>query len=337
MSDQERNNYFDPSSQRRQQFGQGRTSSSYPDTRRRSAGQDAGEYDAEFRRRGREGREYLSDNDEIYDRNQYGASDDGFRYERERFGEESLGGSQSSSYGREQGLNRSQGSHRMGMVPRHQRFGSRNETSDDFGGRQNQYSPDSQAYQRYDYQEGRNSYRPYSELGASYPNYGQESASESGQWGQGSEQNRSRFAESSARSVGQHSGRGPKGYQRSDERIREEVSDALTEHPGIDASEVEVKVEQGELTLTGTVDCRRAKRLAEDALEHIRGVRDIHNHLRVRSSSEHDGSKGLSATNAGSQQKDQKEISGSMQSSATGVAATTQKKPDSKSEQKLHA
>jgi len=41
---------------------------------------------------------------------------------------------------------------------------------------------------------------------------------------------------------GPHAGRGPKGYQRSDERIREDVCDRLTEHPAIDASEIEVEV-----------------------------------------------------------------------------------------------
>ena len=37
-----------------------------------------------------------------------------------------------------------------------------------------------------------------------------------------------------------YAGRGPKGYRRSDERIREEISDRLTEHDELDASEIEV-------------------------------------------------------------------------------------------------
>jgi len=36
------------------------------------------------------------------------------------------------------------------------------------------------------------------------------------------------------------------------------------------------------MTLEGTVDGRRAKRDAEEAVEHVRGVRDVHNRLRVR-------------------------------------------------------
>ena len=34
-------------------------------------------------------------------------------------------------------------------------------------------------------------------------------------------------------------GRGPKGYRRSDERIKEEISDRLMTHPDIDASDID--------------------------------------------------------------------------------------------------
>jgi len=59
----------------------------------------------------------------------------------------------------------------------------------------------------------------------------------------------------------------PKGYRRSDERIQEEINDRLTEHGDIDATEIMVKVNGGVATLTGTVDDRNAKRLAEDLAE----------------------------------------------------------------------
>ena len=52
---------------------------------------------------------------------------------------------------------------------------------------------------------------------------------------------------------GGFAGRGPKGYTRSDERIREDVSDKLMEHPDLDASEIEVQIQNREVTLTGTV------------------------------------------------------------------------------------
>jgi hypothetical protein len=80
---------------------------------------------------------------------------------------------------------------------------------------------------------------------------------------------------------GPYAGRGPKGYQRSDARIHEDVCDRLTDHPQIDASEIEVEVQHGEVTLTGTVDSRYVKRLAEDVAETVSGVTDVHNRLRV--------------------------------------------------------
>lgn len=82
-------------------------------------------------------------------------------------------------------------------------------------------------------------------------------------------------------STGPYAGRGPKGYQRSDERIREEVSERLTDDDRIDASGIDVAVTGGEVTLTGTVESRRMKRYAEDLAESVRGVRDVHNQLRV--------------------------------------------------------
>jgi osmotically-inducible protein OsmY len=80
-------------------------------------------------------------------------------------------------------------------------------------------------------------------------------------------------------------GRGPKGYQRSDERLREEVSDRLMADDRLDASEIEVQVENGEVTLTGTVEDRAAKRRAEDCAEQVMGVREVMNQLRVQASS----------------------------------------------------
>ena len=76
-------------------------------------------------------------------------------------------------------------------------------------------------------------------------------------------------------------GRGPRGYRRSDERIREDACDWLTEDPRIDASNMEVNVKEGEVTLSGTVTSREDKRRAEDLVDQISGVKDVHNTLRV--------------------------------------------------------
>jgi hypothetical protein len=81
--------------------------------------------------------------------------------------------------------------------------------------------------------------------------------------------------------AGPHAGRGPRGYQRSDERIREDVCDILCQHGYIDASDVEVTVLNGEVTLVGIVRERPEKRMAEDAAEQVPGVREVHNQLRV--------------------------------------------------------
>ncbi len=85
---------------------------------------------------------------------------------------------------------------------------------------------------------------------------------------------------------GNFGGVGPKGYRRRDERIVEDVNDELTRHPGIDATNIEVRCADGEVTLSGSVDSRQCKRAAEDAAASRAGVRDVHNQLRVADSRE---------------------------------------------------
>jgi osmotically-inducible protein OsmY len=80
-----------------------------------------------------------------------------------------------------------------------------------------------------------------------------------------------------------HRGRGPRGYTRSDDRIRDDVSDWLMEDRYVDASDIDVAVAGGEVTLAGLVDSREMKRRAEDIAASVLGVRDVHNSLRVRS------------------------------------------------------
>jgi len=80
---------------------------------------------------------------------------------------------------------------------------------------------------------------------------------------------------------GRHTGKGPKGYTRSDERIKEQLSERLEEHADIDASEITVDVKDGEVTLEGTVEDRGMKRLAEDLAEDSPGVKQVHNRIRV--------------------------------------------------------
>lgn len=94
-----------------------------------------------------------------------------------------------------------------------------------------------------------------------------------------------------------HRGRGPKNYSRSDDRIREDVSDRLSDDRHIDASDIEVSVSGSEVTLTGTVESRFAKRHAEDLAESCSGVKHVQNNLRVK---DRQTSTGLSGTMTGS-------------------------------------
>jgi hypothetical protein len=83
--------------------------------------------------------------------------------------------------------------------------------------------------------------------------------------------------------AGRFAGHGPRGYQRSDERIREDVCDMLLEASDVDASDVAVHVNAGEVTLEGSVPDRAMKRAAEDIADEVSGVVQVNNQLRVRS------------------------------------------------------
>ncbi|MBP2315611.1 BON domain-containing protein [Azospirillum soli] len=82
-------------------------------------------------------------------------------------------------------------------------------------------------------------------------------------------------------SGGQHRGRGPRGYTRSDDRIRKDVNDLLTDDPYIDASDIEVTVANCEVTLSGMVDHRVTRRRVEDLVDSVPGVTHVQNDLRV--------------------------------------------------------
>ena len=97
---------------------------------------------------------------------------------------------------------------------------------------------------------------------------------------------RSMDADATSASAGQHRGRGPRGYRRSDERIKEDVCQCLTDDRHIDATNIEVAVSDREVMLSGTVSSRMQKRHAEELIERLPGVRDVINSLRVVSESE---------------------------------------------------
>lgn len=76
-------------------------------------------------------------------------------------------------------------------------------------------------------------------------------------------------------------GVGPENYRRSDQRILEDVADRLTFNGQINAANLTLSVDNGEVNLEGKVDSRQAKRLAERIAESVPGVRDVCNNLHV--------------------------------------------------------
>lgn len=104
-------------------------------------------------------------------------------------------------------------------------------------------------------------------------------------WSGGQESGRDGAQGQTLRSGPSHRGKGPKGYTRSDERIREDVSDRLSDDDMLDASDITVSVKDCEVTLEGLVDSRAAKRAAEDCAEACSGVKHVQNNLRLRDAS----------------------------------------------------
>jgi osmotically-inducible protein OsmY len=131
---------------------------------------------------------------------------------------------------------------------------------------------------RYSY--SRESNRPYGYM------YGSQSFERSGpveRWRLGGTE----FGEYGTRPIdemqrGNHYGRGPRNYQRNDERIREDVVERLVRHHDIDATDVEVSVTGGEVILKGMVESRSERRLAEDIAEDVFGVKNVQNLIKVR-------------------------------------------------------
>jgi osmotically-inducible protein OsmY len=132
--------------------------------------------------------------------------------------------------------------------------------------------------------------------------YARDRDDERGFWDRASDEVASWFGDDEAarRREADHRGRGPKDYTRSDERIREDANDKLTEDWRVDASNVTVTVKNGEITLDGTVTSREAKRRAEDVVDNVSGVKHVQNNLRVQqaSGSAYTGYRATSSTSA---------------------------------------
>ena len=155
------------------------------------------------------------------------------------------------------------------------------------------YNDSSSGYssQRYNYPSGYRSGERYGERGSEYDRERYGRGEDRGWWDRASDEVASWFGDEDAErrrrmdeQRAHRRGRGPKGYRRSDERIREDVNDRLGDDYYIDASDIEVSVSNTEVTLTGTVQNRNDKRRAEDIAEGVSGVTNVENRLRVKQS-----------------------------------------------------
>lgn len=99
-----------------------------------------------------------------------------------------------------------------------------------------------------------------------------------------------------------HRGKGPKGYERSPERLKEDLCERLSDADDVDASEISISVKDGIVTLEGTVPERQMKYRAEDIVERCQGVKDVENRLKVQGALGQNRPSGQEGQQAGGQQ-----------------------------------
>lgn len=75
-----------------------------------------------------------------------------------------------------------------------------------------------------------------------------------------------------------------RAYQRTDERIRDDVCERLAHSNAVDPTEVAVEVRDGIVTLEGSVPQRAMRYALEDIAARCPGVVDVDNRVRVGSS-----------------------------------------------------
>lgn len=116
-------------------------------------------------------------------------------------------------------------------------------------------------------------------------------------------------------------GMGPKGYRRSDERISEDAHERLADDSWIDASNIDISVKDGEVTLSGQVDNRESKHRAERLIEDISGVSHVQNNLRVMTNSLTGSGRGFGDSAAEAQMKRDEPASNGSGGTATSTGA----------------
>jgi osmotically-inducible protein OsmY len=255
-----------------------------------------------------------SSNEGMYKSDSYSSS--GMPQSSEQIGSRYYGDQSSQQYGGGRSQSYGQGS---------QSYGSQSYGQPSYGSSQGSYGAG-----RMDHSVGSQAYNQGSQGQGSY---GSQSYGQGSQYGSSHTSNV--WGSPNTQSLyGEHHGKGPKSYRRSDDRVREDVCETLSHHGEIDASEVDVTVAEGVVTLSGTIESRRMKRMIEEVIEHMSGVQDVKNELKVEESSsssmsskrsssfDTEGSRSLS----GSSSKDGKmssSTSANGRTTSTSTSATT--------------
>lgn len=274
----------------RSDYGRGEGRSNDYGSRRQGRGYNRGNYD-DYENEGSYSGGYPSDFSSDTGESYFGGSK---RYGEGNSGGESYGGFSGSSmsdrnYGGSSDYDRDNENYNRGS---YRRGGSYGQQSSNFGQGYNQ------DYDRQNYGSARSDYgdRAY---GGRLNNQGMED--DRGWIDKASDEVSSWFGDDDAERRREmdrqsHRGKGPKNYTRSDDRIKEDVNDRLSDSHYLDASNIEVSVDSGEVTLSGTVDSRYAKRQAEDLADSVSGVNHTQNNLRVSQSSSSLGNQSTTGT-----------------------------------------
>jgi osmotically-inducible protein OsmY len=67
-----------------------------------------------------------------------------------------------------------------------------------------------------------------------------------------------------------------------DDQLKEQVIQALTDDMHVDATDIQVEVDYGKVTLTGVVSQRSMMKAAEECVRNIPGVTDLINDLKIQ-------------------------------------------------------
>lgn len=203
---------------------------------------------------------------------QYGPPGGPGQYGQEDFGQGGFGPGGYGGYGREEEQHYGQG--RPSPVESYRPLPGEGRSYEQGGRQQQGFGWGEQSYGRHQrFEGGQGSFQGgqlpsefgFSEIGHEVGGYG---AYHQGGWIGQSDLSRER--------------KGPKHYERSDERIREFICERLAQCPSLDVEEVSVEVSGACVTLEGTVPARRMKHLIEDLADSCWGVREVDNRIKVR-------------------------------------------------------